>query len=107
MLLIGFIFRDVQVELWKKFKHLEKELSDLGSSGEEDDRCSVLRGQVKEAESEFFQSACKLPNRTHPDAVSDKRFIFTNHNNPTKPSIHFEFILTLVNTYSQNQINFI
>ncbi|XP_033624747.1 serine--tRNA ligase, mitochondrial-like [Asterias rubens] len=56
------------VELWKKFKHLEKELSDLGSSGEEDDRCSVLRGQVKEAESEFFQSACKLPNRTHPDA---------------------------------------
>ncbi len=56
------------VELWKKWKHLEKELNDLKSEKGEDYHCSVLKAQVKEAENEFFQSACKLPNRTHPDA---------------------------------------
>ncbi|XP_038072849.1 serine--tRNA ligase, mitochondrial-like [Patiria miniata] len=53
------------VELWKRLKCLEKEMSDFQI---EEDRLNLLKDQIRETEDAFYQSASRLPNRTHPEA---------------------------------------
>ncbi|XP_022090633.1 serine--tRNA ligase, mitochondrial-like [Acanthaster planci] len=58
------------VELWKKLKYLEKELNDLqdeGSSPALANHLDLLKTQIRETEDVFYQSAARLPNRTHPE----------------------------------------